>query len=238
MDVTKICSKCKNEKELSEFNFRKDTQRYRNQCRDCIKLINKVYQTMCRDEISVKRKRFRENLKNKNLKRIYDIDFRERNREKIQLYKKNYFQNNKEELYKKIKKRKDEDNNFRLACNLRKRILNAFEARNVRKTNKTFSLLGCSHSFLRLWIESQLYGEMTLENYGKIWCLDHCLPIASFNLLDENDIKKCFNWINLRPMYVKDNIIKSDKIDYHLYLLQEVKANYFLKLNNDQQRPN
>ena len=65
---------------------------------------------------------------------------------------------------------------------------------------------------------------MTLENYGKLWCLDHCLPIASFNLLDENDMKSCFNWINLRPMYVKDNMIKGDKIDYHLYLLPEVKA--------------
>ena len=54
---------------------------------------------------------------------------------------------------------------------------------------------------------------MTLENYGKIWCLDHCLPIASFNLIDENDLKKCFNWINLGPMYVKDIFIKGDKID-------------------------
>ena len=32
-------------------------------------------------------------------------------------------------------KRKDEDINFRLACNLRKRVLNAFEAQNVRKSN-------------------------------------------------------------------------------------------------------
>ena len=231
----KKCSKCDIEKELCEFNFRKDTQRYRNQCRDCNKLISKVYQIMTKDEIKIQRKEYRENIKNKNLKRIYDIDYRERNREKIQFYKKNHFQNNKEELYKKIKKRKNEDINFRLASNLRKRVLSAFKARNVRKTNKTFSLLGCSHSFLRLWIESQLYGEMTLENYGKICCLDHCLPIASFNLLDENDIKKCFNWINLRPMYIKDNIVKGDKIDYHLYLLQEVKAKYFLKVNNDQQ---
>ena len=86
-------------------------------------------------------------------------------------------------MYKKIKKRKHEDINFRLACNLRKRVLNAFKAQNVRKTNKTFYLLGCSHSFLGLWVESQLYGEMTLENYGKVWCLDHFLPISSFNLL-------------------------------------------------------
>ena len=104
---------------------------------------------------------------------------------------------------------------------MRSRTNKAFKAQNVRKTNKTFDLLGCSHSFLQRWIEGQLYGEMTLGNYGKIWCLDHCLAIASINFLDEKEMKKCFNWIKLRPMYVKDNIIKGDKIDYHPNLLQE-----------------
>ena len=102
------------------------------------------------------REEYCENIKNKNLKRLYDIGYCERNRENIQLYKKNYCQNSKQDLYKKIRKRKVEDINFRLACNLRKRVLNAFKARNVRRTNKTFYLLGCSHSFLKLWIESQL----------------------------------------------------------------------------------
>ena len=228
----KKCSKCGDEKELTEFNIRKDTQRYRTQCRDCIKLINKEYQTMKNDKVKIQRKKYCENKKNKNLKRIYDNDYRERNRDKIQLYKKNYFQKNKRELYQKTKKRKDENNSFRLACNLRNRVLNAFKAQNIRKTNETFYLLGFSHSFLRLWIESQLYGETTLENYGKSWCLDHCLPIASFNFLDENEIKKCSNWINLRPMYVKEKIIKGDRIDMRLYLLQEIKGNYFMKLND------
>ena len=70
---------------------------------------------------------------------------------------------------------------------------------------------------------------MTVENYDSVWQIDHCLPITSFNLLDENDMKKCFNWINLRPMYSKENNSKINKIDYYLYLLQEVKANFFLK---------
>ena len=74
---------------------------------------------MNKDESKIRRKEICQILKNKNLKRIFDIDYRERNREKIQLYKKNFFQSNKEELYKKNKQRKDEDNNFRLACNLR-----------------------------------------------------------------------------------------------------------------------
>ena len=50
------------------------------------------------DEIKTRRKEYCENTKNKNLKRIVDIVYRERNRDKIQLYKKNCFQNNKEEL--------------------------------------------------------------------------------------------------------------------------------------------
>ena len=38
-------------------------------------------------------------------------------------------------------------------------------------------------------------------------------------------------WRNLRPIYVKENIIKDDKIDMRLYLLQEIKAYQFLSLN-------
>ena len=79
---------------------------------------------------------------------------------------------------------------------------------------------------------------MSLENYGKIWCLDHCLPLSKINLSDENELNKYTNWVNIRPMYIKDNIVKGDKIDYRLYLLQQIKAKYFLKLNNDQQGPN
>ena len=45
-------------------------------------------------------------------------------------------------------------------------------------------------------------------------------------------MKKCFNWVNLRPMYVRENNFRSDKIDHRLYLLQQIKAKFFLKLND------
>ena len=76
---------------------------------------------------------------------------------------------------------------------------------------------------------------MTLENYGTIWCLDHCYPLSK---IKENELNKYTNWINNRPMYIKDNISKGSKIDNRLYLMQEIKAKYFMKLNNDQQGPN
>ena len=125
------------------------------------------------------------------------------------------------------------DLNFKLARYMRSRLYKAYKAQSVRKTNKTFDLLGCSHSFFRRWIIHQLYGNMTLEKYGSVWQIDHCLPIASFNLLDESDMKKCFNWINLRLMYSNENNSKNNKIDNRLYLLQEIKANYFSKLNEE-----
>ena len=30
---------------------------------------------------------------------------------------------------------------------------------------------------------------------------------------------------------MKDNLIKGDKIDHRLYLLQQIKAKYFMKIN-------
>ena len=96
--------------------------------------------------------------------------------------------------------------------------------------NKTFVLLVCSHSFFKIWINIQLYGNMTLENYGSVWQIDLCLAIASFNLLDGKERKKCFNWINFRPMFVKVNFFKGDEIVMRLYLLHEKKSNYFMNL--------
>ena len=67
---------------------------------------------------------------------------------------------------------------------------------------------------------------MTFESYGKIWCLDHCLAVAYFNLLDGKKMKKCFNWIILRPMFVKDIIINGDKID-EIVSITRNKGNLF-----------
>ena len=101
----------------------------------------------------------------------------------------------------------------------------------VRKTNESFDLLESSHLFFKSWIIHQLYGDMSLDNYGSVWQIDHCLAIAAFNLLNKKELKKCFNWINLRPMYCSENMSKGEKIDMRLYLLQEEKGKNFLRLN-------
>ena len=145
-----------------------------------------------------------------------------------------YRNDNKDKISEYFRRRRDSDLNYKLACNLRTRTSLAFKSQNVRKTKKTFDLLGCSQSFFKGWIIHQLYGNMTLEIYGSVWQIGHCLAVASFNLLDEKQMEKCFNWINLRPMYVKDNITKGNKINMRLYLLQQIKGKYVLKLNDQE----
>ena len=154
---------------------------------------------------------------------MYDIDYRERNREKIKNYKKQF-----------LRKRRESDINFKLICNIRTRTDKAFiSQKNVKKTNKTIVSLGCSTECFRRWIIHQLYGDMTIELYGSTRQIDHCLSIASFNLLDENDMKECFNWVNLRPMYSTENNLKGSKNDRRLYLPQQNKAYQFIKLNEE-----
>ena len=65
--------------------------------------------------------------------------------------------------------------------------------------------------------------------------LDHCCPLSKTNLSDKNEMNKSTYWINIRPMYSTENNLKGCKIDSRLYLLQQIKAKYFLKLNKDQQ---
>ena len=139
-----------------------------------------------------------------------------------------YNENNRSKINAYERHKRRTDFKFNLFRNIRQRTKYSFKSQNIEKSIK---LLGCSNHFFRKWIIHQLYGIMTIENYGKIWSLDHCLPLSKINLSIENEMKKYTNWVNIRPMYIKDNIIKSDKINHHRYLLQEVKAKYFLKLN-------
>ena len=77
-----------------------------------------------------------------------------------------------------------------------------------------------------------------LDDIRKLWYYLVFRSLYTFKRTNENDLYKYTNWINLRPMYIRDNIIKSDKIDNRLYLMQEVKAKSFLKLNNGQEELN
>ena len=248
-DLVKKCSKFGIISLKSNFHKNKNMKDgLQPSCVPCVKQIQKQYYNENPDK---RRKYYLENRDRLlNKQKFYIKDNRDQikeyqkkyyldNRDQLIEYKKQYFQQNKIKINKSykqyVKSRRESDLKFKLACNFRSRTNKAFKSQNVRKTNKTFNLLGCSHSFFKNWIIHQSYGNMTIENYGSVRQIDHCLPIVSFNLLDENDMKKCFNWVNLRPMYSTENNSKIAKIDHRLYLLQQIKAKFFLKINNDEE---
>ena len=94
---------------------------------------------------------------------------------------KQYHNNHKEQRNAHKRRKRKTDFNFKSICNIRVRTNKAFESQNIEKTNKTIDLIGCSYSFLRKWTIRQPYGEMTLDNYGKNWCLDHCYLLSKTN---------------------------------------------------------
>ena len=68
---------------------------------------------------------------------------------------------------------------------------------------------------------------MNVENYCSAWTIDHCYPLSKTKASDENEMIKSSYWINVRPRYCSKNILKGDKNDHRLYLMQEVKTSFF-----------
>ena len=101
----------------------------------------------------------------------------------------------------------------------------------LEKRIKTFDLINFSHTLPKRWIQYQLYSDMTLEQFGSVWDLDHCYPFSKSNLANGKDLFKCTHQVNLRSMCCNKNKSKKAEINHCLYLLQELKTNYFSKLN-------
>ncbi len=86
------------------------------------------------------------------------------------------------------------------------RIWSAMKRQHVNGSG-SFALVGCTPEELRDHIAKHFAAGMSFENYGE-WHVDHVRPCASFDLSDLEQVKACFNWRNLRPLWAADNIRK------------------------------
>ena len=75
------------------------------------------------------------------------------------------------------------------------------------KTKKTQEYLGCTGEFLYNYIQSKMTDGMTFDNIH----IDHIKPCSKFDLTKEEEREKCFHYTNLQPLFVKDNLEKSNK---------------------------
>jgi hypothetical protein len=75
---------------------------------------------------------------------------------------------------------------------------------------------------------------MNIENYGEIWCIDHLIPCSYYNFEENKDDEdKCFHWTNLRPLYVKENLKRQNKLTREEIVNHEKKIEQFIEQNKE-----
>lgn len=169
--------------------------------------------------------------------REYQNEYNKRNREKKRAqWRKSYYKNidrakergrlqningDKRRYGKAYWARHKNNPNVKLRNRLRCRVRDALKAKDVKKTQATMDLIGCSIEVYRRHLESLFLPGMTWENHGAWeegnpikWHIDHIKPCASFDLTDPEQQKACFHYMNTQPMWVSDNLRKSDSLEW------------------------
>jgi len=57
---------------------------------------------------------------------------------------------------------------------------------------------GLDTNSFRLWIALQFRGGMSWENFSSAWQFDQVVPLAYFDLSNEQDLRLCWNFSNVR----------------------------------------
>lgn len=218
------------EQDLSNFNFRTDTKKYRSECKICCtKRSNNFYKNN-KDKLLVKAKEYV--IKNKEKIRIQRKEYSDANKLAKKEYDKLYYQQNRDRLikstseYKKIKRK--EDLCIRLQGNISHLIRQSLKAKNSSKNKKSIlKYLPYSIQELKIHIELQFEVWMSWDNYGKYyidkwndndqltwtWQIDHIIPHSTFKYTNMEDEKflECWSLDNLRPLSSKQNLLDGNR---------------------------
>jgi hypothetical protein len=226
---TKICTKCKIEKNVCEFGYHPQTKdKLQCRCKECRKIDKQKYYFDNKDKVSEKSKDYRK----KNIDKLleYSKKYREENKiilsnKKKEKYQKSpeiyyhrnklYIEKNKEKVrnFKNEyqKKKKKESVLYRLKVLMRDRLNKFIKYSKMNKNNSTFDIIGCNPQQLKEHIENQFIDGMSWDNHGLLgWHIDHIIPLSSAKT--EEDLIKLCHYTNLQPLWAKDNLLKSNKI--------------------------
>lgn len=200
----------------------------------------KWYREEHRDEIKVQRKKYNQEHKaeasdyyqsNKSKISARQQQYRSNNKQKITNWHKKNYQDNKEEISErndryrraniiKVRERQNRrsrqrhvsDPSFKLRRNTGTMIRQSMKGARIH--GRSMSLIGCSISELRSYLESRLQPGMTWDNYGNNgWHIDHIIPLSYFDFSDPEQQKRAWHYTNLQPLWARDNLRKSNKIE-------------------------
>lgn len=225
-----ICKSCNKQNRLDNIEKRKAYEieyekTKRNRPENYIKNHNKKYYEEHKNEIKQYQKEYNES--HKNEKHEYNQEYYKTHKDEIKTYNKSY----KPRRNELRNERKQNDEQYKILENCRNRIYYALKG--CTKSCKTIELLGCTTKFLKEWFEFQFYDGMNWDNYGEYWHVDHVKPCTSFDLVDSEEQKICFNWRNLAPLRANKNLSKSNRRNMFAEVLQELKVKVYLSLLNN-----
>jgi len=194
----KVCRKCKEDKEVCEFNKDKNKKDgISTLCRKCTKISNENY----RNNNSVKYKEIQKK-------------YRDSNKEKESIRRSIWYNNNRDKrtLYSTEydKSRKKTDPIYKLRRITRSRIHSFLKTKDIAKQNRTFDIIGCTPEFLKEHMEKQFTKGMSWELLGQHIHIDHIIPLSSAKT--EEEVYKLCHYSNLQPLWAEDNLKKSNKI--------------------------
>jgi len=162
--------------------------------------------------------------------RQYSIKRREENPERERERGKAYYAANKEKVAERTeryrlsergreilsaarrqreRRRLQEDPLFRLIRYTRAAVWRAIAEKGYTKRSRTTEILGCDWPTFQAHIAKQFTKGMCWEKIGSEIHLDHIVPLASAQ--SETDVLALSHFTNLRPLWAKDNLEKSDK---------------------------
>jgi hypothetical protein len=107
---------------------------------------------------------------------------------------------------KYVSAKRNSDPNVKLQKILRDRLRNALKGNF--KSGSAVSDLGCSIPQLKSYLESLFQQGMTWANHGKLWHIDHIIPLSKFNLQERTQFLIACNYKNLQPLWKDDNFTK------------------------------
>lgn len=208
---TKTCVRCGEERDIKRF------RPTRNVCNDCLYDDRKTYM---KDYYEKNKKEWKEKEHLRNKKKIEELDESKTKecrdcKENKSIIEFRLNRNRCKDCERKFNReyvldRRHNDPICKIIYNCRNRLLSAIGKQN--KKQETVSYLGEDINNIKKWLEFCFVDTMTWDNQGSFWHIDHVIPVSRFNLKNEEDVIRCFNWKNLSPLTKKENLTKSNNI--------------------------
>lgn len=221
----KTCSRCKQDLDIENFRKMKKSNGYKNGtcswCKECERIASLERYKANREHCIAMNKQYKidhyEILKQKRK------EYLAKTAEHVKERYKAYCIKNRAFLNKLAKDYLQNNPTAKLRATYSSRLCD-----KIKKDKPSGKYLGASYELVKNWIEFNFNDEMSWNNHGEVWHIDHTIPINSFDASNNIDIFICFNWKNLMPLHKTHNQKKSDKIIPIRIHHQEIQLKKFI----------